>query len=280
MKKVLLPVLALFLAFSVHAQIRTPSASPTANFSTTVGLTDVAIEYSRPSAKDRVIFAEDGLVPFGNIWRTGANSATKLSFSDAVTIGGVEVEAGDYAVLTMPMASEWKFMLYPYESGSWGSYVEKDPAAAFMVPAAATGHMVETFTIGVNNVRNESATIDFAWENTMVSVPLAVNVHDRVMANIKQVMAGPTMNDYYAAASYMHDAGVNLEQALEYIQMATSSDDARYWVVRREALILADLGRTDEAIKAANRSMELAKAAGNNDYVRMNQKSIEEWSND
>ena len=171
-------------------------------------------------------------------------------------------------------------MFYPYESGNWGSYVEKDPVAGFAVPTAAAGHMVETFTISINNVRAESATIDFSWENTMVSVPLKVNVHEQVMANIKQVMGGPTMNDYYAAASYLHDSGENLDQALEYIQMATRGDDARFWMVRREALILADLGRTDEAIKAATRSMELAKAAGNNDYVRMNEASIEEWSND
>lgn len=279
MKKVFLPVLALMLVFSLYAQIQTPSASPTASFSTTVGLTDVMIDYSRPGVKGRVIFAEDGLVPFGATWRTGANAATKLSFSDDVTLGGAALKAGEYAVLTVPSAMEWKFMLYPYESGSWNSYLEKDPAATFTVPVSGLENQVETFTISVNNVRNDAATIDFMWENTLVSVPLEVNVHDRVMANIKQVMAGPTANDYYAAASYLHDAGQDLDKALEYIRMANAGDNARFWTLRREALILADLGKMDEAIKTANLSIEKAKAAGNEDYVRMNEKSIEMWSN-
>lgn len=280
MKKVLLYTLVLLLAATgAMAQISTPSASPTAELSLTVGLTDVSIMYSRPGVKDREIFAEDGLVPFGKMWRTGANSATKITFGDDVKLGGQELAAGSYAILTMPMAKEWAFMLYPYESGSWGSYREKDPAAKFMAPVMNTGRMIETFTIDVNNLRNTSASIDFMWENTLVSVPLEVMVHDRVMADIKRTMAGPSASDYYAAATYLHDSGTDNEMALKYVQMANEGDNARYWTLRREALILAELGRTQEAINAATRSMKMAEEAGNEDYVRMNKASIAEWSN-
>lgn len=282
MKKLVLNLVALALmmmtALQVDAQIRTPSASPTAKFSTTVGLTDVAVEYSRPSVKDRTIFAEDGLVPFGKIWRTGANAATKISFSDDVKLGGQEVKKGDYAVLTTPTANEWKIMLYPYEGGNWSSYTEKDPAASIKAATKKSGNMVESFTIDLNDLHSTGASLNFMWDKTIVSVPLEVNVDDQVMANIKKTLAGPTGNDYYAAASYYHESGKDLQQALEWIQKATKVDEPMFWQVRREALILADMKKYGEAIKAAEKSMALADKAGNEDYVRMNKKSIDEWS--
>ncbi len=280
MKKLALYTLVLLLAATgAMAQINTPAPSPTAELSLTVGLTDVTIVYSRPGVKDRTVFAEDGLVPHGNMWRTGANRATKITFSHDVTLGGAEVAAGSYAIITVPMAEEWKFMLHSYESGNWGSYRELEPAAEFTAPVSNAGRMVESFTIDVNNLRNTSATIDFSWEETMVSVPMEVEIHERVMADIQATMGGPSPNEYYAAATYLHDSGTDLEQALEYVQMANEGENARFWMMRRQALILNDLGRTAEAIKAAQVSLSMAKEAGNEDYIRMNTASIEEWSN-
>lgn len=277
MKKLLFNTLALLLTISTYAQIDTPAPSPGASIEQAVGLTEIAVDYSRPSMKGRTIFAADGLVPFGKVWRTGANSATKITIGQDAKMGGAEVAAGSYAVLTKPTAKEWTFMLYPYESGSWGSYVEKEPAATFSVATKKTGMTVESFTIGVNNLTSNSATVDFMWENTMVSVPVEVEVHEQVMSAIKRTMAGPSSNDYFRAASYMHDSGTDLATALEYIQKANDTEEPRFWMVRREALILADLDRKQEAIAAAKRSLALAKEAGNDDYVRMNEKSIAEW---
>lgn len=278
MKKLFFSVLALLLVTTTFAQIKTPAASPSAEVKQSVGLTDITINYSRPSANGRAIFSKDGLVPTDAVWRTGANSATKITFGDAANVGGADLKAGSYAVLTTPGMKEWTFMLYTYESTNWGSYTEKEPAAKFTVPVATTGSLVETFTIGVNNLKDNSATIDFAWEKTMVSVPVKFEVHEKVMADIKRVMAGPSANDYSAAATYLHTSGTDLKLALEYIQKANAEGTPRYWLVRREALILADLGRTKEAIVAAQRSLELAKEGKNDDYVRMNEKSIQEWS--
>ncbi|WP_367390954.1 DUF2911 domain-containing protein [Lewinella sp. LCG006] len=279
MKKLLLSVFALVLTVSSFAQISTPAASPGAKITQDVGLTEIMVDYSRPAMKGRTIFAADGLVPFGKIWRTGANGATKITLGQDAKVGGVDLKAGAYAVLTIPTDKEWTFMMYPYEGSSWNSYTEKEPAAKFMAAPTKTAMPVESFTIGVNNVTSKSATIDFMWENTMVSVPVAVEVHELVMADIKRTMAGPSTNDYYAAASYLHDSGTDNAMALEYIQKATAGDKPGFWMVRREALILADLGRKQEAIAAAKRSMTLAKEAGNDDYVRMNEKSIAEWTN-
>ncbi|MEL7421750.1 MAG: DUF2911 domain-containing protein [Bacteroidota bacterium] len=277
MKKLFLNTFALLLTISMYAQINTPAPSPSASIEQAVGLTEIAIDYSRPSMKGRTIFAEDGLVPFGSMWRTGANAATKITIGQDAKVGGVEVEGGSYAVLTKPMASEWTFMMFPYEGGSWGSYREKTPAATFTVATKSTAMAVETFTIGVNNLSSNGATIDFMWENTMVSVPVEVEVHEQVMADIQRTMAGPSANDYYRAASYIHDADGDMDMALEYIQKANDTDTPRFWMVRREALILADMDRTQEAIAAAKRSLGLAQEAGNEDYVRMNEKSIAEW---
>lgn len=278
MKKLLLPLLALLLSVSTYAQISTPAASPSAHLTQALGLTEIMVDYSRPSMKGRTIFAADGLVPFGKIWRTGANSATKITFAQDATVGGVKVDKGSYAVLTKPTAEEWEFMMFPYESSSWGSYTEKEPAATFKVATKKTAAPVESFTIGVNNLTSNSATLDFMWENTMVSVPVMVEVDELVMAQIKRAMAGPSANDYYSAASYLHDNDKEHKTALMYIQKATAGEEPAFWMVRREALILADMGRKEEAIAAAKRSMELARAAGNDDYVRMNEKSIAEWT--
>ncbi|MEL7249370.1 MAG: DUF2911 domain-containing protein [Bacteroidota bacterium] len=277
MKKLFLNTFALLLTISMYAQINTPAPSPSASIEQAVGLTEITIDYSRPSMKGRTIFAEDGLVPFGSMWRTGANAATKITIDQDAKVGGVEVEGGSYAVLTKPMASEWTFMMFPYEGSSWGSYREKTPAATFTVATKSTAMAVESFTIGVNNLSSNGATIDFMWENTMVSVPVEVEVHEQVMADIQRTMAGPSANDYFRAASYIHDADGDMDMALEYIQKANDTDTPRFWMVRREALILADLDRTQEAIAAAKRSLGLAQEAGNEDYVRMNEKSIAEW---
>jgi tetratricopeptide (TPR) repeat protein len=278
MKKLLLNAIAFCLVVSASAQIKTPSPSPTSELKQTVGLTDVTITYSRPGVKDRTVFSKDGLVPYGKAWRTGANSATKIAFSDDVKLGGQALKAGEYAVLTTPNEKEWKFMLYPYESGNWSSYTEKSPAATISAMPKASGRKVESFTIDVNNLRNNGANIDFIWDNTLVSVPLEVEVDKRVMADIERVMAGPSANDYYAAATYMHESAKDNAKALEYVQKANSMGEARFWMLRREALILADLGRKKEAIQAAQKSLDLAQTAGNEEYVTMNKKSIEEWS--
>lgn len=278
MKKLLLHAIALLLTVGASAQIKTPAASPSCEWEQAIGLTEVEVEYSRPSMKERTIFAEDGLVPFGKTWRTGANSATKITFGADGTIGGQAIEAGSYAILTVPSAKEWAFMLYSYEKSSWSSYTEKEATVQFSAATKQTAMSVESFTISTDNLTNNSANLVFAWENTMVSVPVSFEIHETIMGNIKSVMSGPSTNDYYSAASYLYNSDTDMEQALTYIQKATAGDSPRFWMLRREALILAKLDRKQEAIKAATRSLEAAKEAGNDDYVRMNEDSIAEWS--
>lgn len=279
MKKnlLLLPLLLLIGIAAIHAQIVTPAASPSAKLTQMVGLTEVTVEYSRPAMKGRTIFAADGLVPFGSVWRTGANSATKITFSDDVTIEDNKLPAGSYAILTKPGATSWAVHFYNHQSTNFGSYLEEDPNLVVNVNPIKIDATLESFTINIDGMNNSGATLQFAWENTVVPIAIGVDVDTKVMASIDRVMAGPSANDYNNAATYYHEAGKDLKQALEWSNMATAGDNPRYWMVRRKALILADLGMKKEAIEAAKQSLELAKTAGNNDYVRMNEKSIKEW---
>jgi tetratricopeptide (TPR) repeat protein len=282
MKKLVLNLFVLcFLALMsqpLAAQISTPAPSPASKLMQTVGLTDITVEYSRPGVKGRTIFAADGLVPYGEIWRTGANAATKISFSDDVKVGGEALKAGDYAILSKPNAGTWEVMFFPYEGGNWGAYVEKEPAISVQAKTMETGQKVENFSISIDGMQMDEAQLIFAWDNTAAVLPIEVNVDERVLSNIEQVLAGPTPNDYFAAASYYHQAGKDLTKALEWVKKANDTDQPRFWQVRLEALILADLNRKQEAIEAAKKSMKLAEEAGNKDYVRMNKKSIDEWS--
>ncbi|MEM7572647.1 MAG: DUF2911 domain-containing protein [Bacteroidota bacterium] len=284
MRKHLLSTLAvctllLTLTPLASAQIQTPAASPGATFSTTVGLTDVSIEYSRPSMKGRTIFAADGLVPFGEVWRTGANGATKISFADDVMVGEEALTAGDYAVLTIPGAGKWSIHFFPYEASNWNTYKEAEAAAIVEAETRMLNHSMETFTIGINHQTMNSAHLIFAWDKTAVAVPIQVEVKDRVMANIDRVMSGPSANDYFAAAGFVYDTEGNMVDAERYMAKALemTEENPRFWYLRRMSLIQAANGNKAGAVEHATRSLQLAQEAGNMDYVRMNENSIREW---
>ncbi|MCB0704107.1 MAG: DUF2911 domain-containing protein [Saprospiraceae bacterium] len=269
----------LLSAVTMQAQITTPAPSPSSTLIQKVGLTDVEVEYSRPGMKGRTIFAADGLVPFGELWRTGANASTKISFSDEVKFGGVAVPAGKYALYTIPDATEWTIILYK-DITHWGTppeYMESEEAARITVKSFKMDMTYESFTISIGNLSNSGATLGILWENTRVAIPIEVDVDSKVMADIEKAMAGTSARDYYTAASYYYDAKKDMNQALVWIKKANEMD-AKFWQLRRESLILAELGRYPEAIAAAEKSKAMAQEAGNQDYVRMNEKSIAEWS--
>ena len=240
-------------------------------------MTDVTIEYSRPSVKDRTIFGD--LVPYDKKWRTGANRATKINFSTDVNVGGVDVQAGQYALYSMPGASTWTVYLYTDTSGGGvpSDWDDSKVAANFTVNSQKLPMSVETFLIDVNNLRNDGATIDLCWENTLVSIPLKVPSDEMVLASIDKTMAGPTAGDYYNAARYYRESGKDLDQALVWMNKSLEMNGERFWTLRQKALLLADMGKMDKAIEVAKRSITLAKEAGNEDYVKNNEKSIAKW---
>ena len=279
MKSFLLSLaLTLTFAFASVAQITTPASSPFCKLEQKVGLTDVTVEYSRPSVKDRQIFGD--LVQYGQPWRTGANAATKFTFSEDVKVGGKELSAGEYALITVPGKESWELHFFPYSSGSWGSYLSDEEAEAVVVMAdvAEMPIKIESFIIDIGTLRNSSAVIYLVWENTVASVALEVPTGPAVEEMIAATMAGPSANDYRAAASYYLQEGKDMDQALEWMNMAIEKGGERYWIMRDKAMIQANLGDYKGAIASAQRSSELAKEAGNNDYVRGNDELIANWS--
>ena len=261
-----------------QAQIKVPQPSPAAKISQDVGLSKVEVEYSRPSAKGRKVFGE--LVPFGEMWRTGANASTKVTLGDDAKFGGQDVSKGTYALYAIPGEKEWRVVLYKNTS-FWGTpgknYDENDVAAAVTVNPVMLKDRVETFTIEIGNLRNNGADLMLSWENTRVSVPITFDVDTKVEADIKNQLAGPSASTYYQAARYYLEEKKDMSKALEWINLSLEKGGEKFWIVRTKALILAEMGRYKEAIGTAERSTELAKAEGNADYPRMNDKSIAEW---
>lgn len=278
MFKYILPLLCLLAtASTLSAQLKTPDSSPAAKISQTIGMTDIEISYARPSRHDRSIFGEDGLVPYGKQWRTGANRATTFEFSTDVYLQDQLVPKGKYTLITIPSPSDWQIDFFPYETSNWTKYREKEPMLSLTVPSKQSSAMTETFEINIENVTMEGGNINLKWENTVVTFSLKVEVHDLVLKSIEKVMAGPSVFDYYRAAYYLHKTNTDLPRALTYIQKATGSETQRFFFYRTESLIYAELGRYEEAIASAKKSIELSRVAKNDDFVRLNEKSIREW---
>ncbi len=280
MKKLILfclPLVGLLLTTTVDAQIERPMPSPTAKFEQKVGLTDIVLEFSRPSVKGRELFVD--VEKFGRIWRTGANAATTISFSDDVKIEGKEVPAGKYAIYSIPGKTDWTVMLYKDLTlgGRVGDYDESQELARFNVKAKKVQHPQETFFIGIDNIRHDGAVIALQWGSYHVPLTLSVNPDEKVNASIERTLGGPSAGDYYAAASYYHDTGKDLEIALDWINKATNVDEPRYWHLRKKAQILMDLGKKDDAMKALAMSTDAARKAGNNGYADANEKMKMKW---
>jgi Protein of unknown function (DUF2911) len=266
----------LLLTSTTQAQIETPAPSPASTITQKVGMTEIKIEYSRPAMKGRKIFGGD-VVPFGDLWRTGANSATKITTTDSITIMGKGLAKGTYVLMTKPGKDSWEVIFNKNPSVSVFNYKPEDDVVKVTVKAINNPLTVESFTMGVSNITGTGADIEIAWENTVVRIPFTNDVDSKVMAQIKQKLDGPTGNDYFAMSQYYFDNGKDLKQALDFVNKAIDKGE-RFWILRHKSLVQAKLGDKAGAIATAKRSLELAKEAKNNDYVRMNEKSIAEWT--
>ncbi|TAE50238.1 MAG: DUF2911 domain-containing protein [Bacteroidetes bacterium] len=264
------------MALSASAQIRTPAPSPLSKVEQRIGLTDFVVTYSRPSAKGREVYGN--VVPFDALWRTGANAATKISFGDDITIGGQKALKGEYALYTMPGKKEWSVMLYKDLAlgGNTADYDQSKELLRFKVPAEKLPMKFETLTITFGDLTPNSGNLYIMWEETVVKIPVSVEVDSRVVADIERVMKGPSANDYAQAAGYYLDTDRDLNQALAWMNKALEGNE-RYWLVTQKARILGKMKNYAEAIKTSERAIELAKADKDDNYIRMNKEYIAEW---
>ena len=263
----------------VELKITTPQPSPLGMVSQRVGLTDVAIEYSRPGVKGRTIFGD--LVAFGKTWRTGANSNTKVTFSSDVTIDGQTLKAGSYGLYSVPNKDSWEVMFYTEsdKNGVPGDWDDSKVAAKTTVNVQAFPINVETLTISINDVTSTSAVLGILWEKTYVAVTFEVPTDEMVSATIDAVMAAaPKAGDYYNAAIYYNQQDKDIKKANEWMEKAMSmTEKPAFWQLRQQSLIYAKMGDSEKAIAVAEKSLELSKEAGNEAYIKMNTESLSEW---
>ena len=278
MKKILLLALAFILNFSAKAQIQVPAPSPSAKLVQMVGLTKVTIDYSRPAMRGREIFGD--LVPYGKLWRTGANKRNKITFDKDVTIGGSELKAGSYTFFTIPNATEWEVIFYT-EHNAFGAPAKLDEAkvvARLKTKVNKLPMNIESFTITLDDVSNTTASIGILWENTHISIPFTVHTDKGVMASIEKTFNGPGSRDYFVAATYYYNQNKDIAQAKQWIDKALNNKEAQFWELRQQSLIYYKAGDKKGAIKLAKKSLVASKKRGNDDYVKMNEKSLAEWT--
>ena len=278
MKKLILLTFICSLSLSVKAQIKSPQPSTSQTVTQTVGLTNIELSYSRPSMRERNIFGE--LVPYGKMWRTGANKNTTITFDKDVTIGSKEVKAGTYAIFTKPNAQSWEVYFYS-DTSNWGTpaaWENEKVVASIKANVVAMPMEVETFTISFDAITNDSATLGFRWDHTYVAVPISFFTDSQVTKSIESVMSGPNAGDYYTAAVYYLNADKDIKKAKNWIDKAIEMrENPAFWYYRQQSLIYAKSGDKNGAIKAAKKSLALAKEAGNEDYVALNTKSLKAW---
>ena len=274
MKKIFLTAAAAFVLFVADAQLKTPAPSPTQTVKQDFGLSSVELSYSRPGMKGRKIYGD--LVPYGKVWRTGANNATTITFGEEVSIGGKKVPAGKYGLLTIPDKNNWTLIISKQlDVTSPAAYKQDMDVVRVEAKPGKLDNTTESFTMQFANVKPSTMDVQILWENTIVSLPIAADVETKVMAQIDNLM-NKDNRPYYNAAMYYMDNGKDINQALAWFDKAVALNPTAFWIHHQRANALAKLGKKEEAKAAANKSIELAKEAKNDDYVKLNEKLLAE----
>jgi len=260
MKRLSFILLSALLTSGVYAQdLKLPALSPTSKLTQEFSTSNIEISYSRPSMRGRKIFGE--LVAFGNVWRTGANSATKIKFGEDVTVGGQAVKAGEYALYTIPGVAEWEIILNK-GVGNWGNagYDKADDVARFKIAPKAMDKNVQTFTINIGHITYSTCNIELTWEKTKITIPVKANNEERLNASIDKAINNPNI-PYFQAANYYFETDQNLDKAIVYVDKALEANPKAFWMWSLKARIAQKMGKKDDAINAANKAMEVAKGS-------------------
>lgn len=263
----------LLVSNSIAQQLKVPAASPSQTVKQAFGISEITIEYSRPSVKGRVIFGD--VVPFGKIWRTGANSTTKITFGDDVKIEGVDVKAGTYGFYTIPNADSWEIMLYKDLTlgGNVANYKIENEVIRVKVKPITLANKVETFTMGLADITSTTTNIELTWENTRVTVSVVTEIDSKIMKTIESTIVQDT-RPFYQAASYYYENNKDLKQALEWTEKAINANPKAYWVVLLKAKIQLKLNDKKGAITNANLVIYMATIEKDDSFIKQAEKLI------
>lgn len=281
MKNKTLSALAAFSMFALSAitadaqQLKVPAPSPSQTIDQAFALSNIKIEYSRPSMKGRTVYGD--LVPFGKTWRTGANQATKITFGEDVKVEGQALAAGTYALYTIPNKDSWELMFYKDLTlgGDVSNYKQENEVARIKVKPSALAQNVETFTINVADITASSANVQLDWEKTRVSFNVVADIDAKIMKNIESSIEKDN-RPYFQAASYYYENNKDMNKALEWVNKAAEQNPTAFWILHLKAKIQVKQKDYKGAVESAEKSMALAKEAKNDDYVKMNEKLIAE----
>lgn len=263
-----LTLISLMLTDS-FAQVKLPSPSPTQIIKQEFGMGNIEVIYSRPGAKERRVFGD--LVPYGKLWRTGANAATKIVFSDPVEIIGRKIDSGTYVLYTIPNEEIWEVIINKgiKNTGTEG-YKESEDVARFKIYPIKTKTKTELFTIQFANIKPDSCELQLYWEKKLVVIPITVNIKEKIRAQVEAAMR-TDKKPYWQAAQFYYEYDKNLSKGLENVNKAVEANPKAYWMLLYRAKIQKDMGDKVGALQSSNRSLELAKEAKNEDYIKMNQ---------
>ena len=278
MRKSILSIATIALLFLgtelSQAQVQLPPASSTTTVIQGLGIKNVILSYQRPSMKGRKIFG--GLVPYNEVWRTGANNIPTLTLDEEVNIEGNIVPAGTYGIFTIPTATEWTVILSKNPK-QWGAYQydQADDFLRFKVKPQKLANKVETFTITFDDVTPNSTSVSLAWENTKVAFSIITDQSKEIMASIEQAMQGEK-KPYFQAAQYYFTNNLDIKKASEWVKLAdegnTGAAHIKYWKSR----ILNKAGDKAGARKSAQEGIEMAKKANNGEYIKLNTEALNE----
>ena len=269
--------LAVTLVPPAHAQLKLPRVSPAATVTQTLGLTDLTVAYSRPGVKGRVIWG--GLVPYDAPWRTGANEATRLTVTDPVQFGGKELAAGSYALLTIPGKDEWTVILNS-EKDLWGAFQydsTKDVLRVTVKPAAAEPQ--EWMAFSFEDLTPNSANLVLRWEKLRVAVPIVVDVNGKALSTARAAIAAAKADDWrtpYQAAGFCMTNDVALDEGKQWLEKSLAIQQT-YANMGLKARWLAKDGKKSDAIKTAEKALELAKAGKDKPDTSALEKLLADW---
>lgn len=255
------------------AQVRIPAPSPTQTIKQDFGLSSIEVSYSRPSIKGRKVFGD--LVPYGKVWRTGANQATTITFGDEVSIKGTKIPAGKYGLLTIPGETEWTLIITrQIDVTNPAEYKQDQDVARVQVKPYQLPFSIETFTIGLGDMTTNSCKLELMWDNVYIHTEITTETDPKVMAQIDKAMSGNGEKPYFQSALYYLNNDKDSNKALEWLNKAAEQDPKGYYIFYQKARCLAKLGKKQDAIATAQKSIQLAREAKNDDYVSLNEKLI------
>ncbi len=275
---ILSAVTTAFSVLTLNAQqtLKVPAPSPTQTLKQNFALSDITIEYSRPSVKGRAVFGD--VVPFGKTWRTGANAATKITFGDTVKVEGKTIPAGTYALYSVPNKDSWEIIFYKDLTlgGNFTNYKAENELTRFTVKPSSLSYKMETFTINVSDVTPTTATIELLWDKTRVAFGVSSDIDSRIMKTIETALAPTDTRPFFPAANYYYENNKDQKQALDWVTKAIEQNPKAFWAIMLKAKIQAKLKDNAGAITTAEQVIVVAKEANNDDYVKQAEKFIAE----